>query len=90
MSINFLNNGIGPSAGGCTGQSPQNCNPNLSSHCSMPNTYLTHREMMSFSAIGRNERNQLMKAYLSYPPVMAGSTKPLKLPVVPANGIGVL
>lgn len=91
MSINFLNNGIGPGAGGCTGQSPQNCSPDYNG-CTQPGGPIMHSRFangqVSFTPMSHLERNQWMRMKLSRPAQKKMVTK--NLPSIPSNGVAVV
>ena len=98
MSLNFMfNNGVGPGAGGCTGQSPQNCVSDMDGCQAMPGgpimyTKLTRGNGVGFVGMTNMQKSQFLSAQISNPLQMAKSraSAPIKTPVVPTNGVGVL
>lgn len=95
MSLNFLyNNGLGPGAGGCTGQSPQNCDIDSPGCCSMSagpilSSKLRVSQNVSFRPMNIAERIQFVQAQ-NNPALREKDPVRVNLPTVPANGIGVI
>jgi hypothetical protein len=95
MSLNFLfNNGIGPGAGGCNGQSLQNCGIDSPGCCSMPagpvlSSKFRTSQNMSFKPMNSLESIQFVKAQKSNPAMKTQKSNPVKSQV-PSNGIGIL
>lgn len=95
MSISFpFNNGIGPGAGGCAGQSPLNCNTDYSGCCSTPagptlSAYLSTRNV-SFTPMNITDSVQWVQAQSK--PYVQDKKLPKLLPhkKTPLNTIGVI
>jgi hypothetical protein len=88
MSFPF-NNGLGP--GGCSGQSPQNCNTDFSGCCTMPAGPVMSSRMsngVSFREMTPMEKSQIIKA--SKRPNLRAGTSMFKVPSVPQSGVGVI
>lgn len=92
--MNFLNNGIGPGAGSCAGQSSQNCSSDFSNCCSMsggPSLYSRFANgRVSFSPMSPLQRSQWLQSQASQPSQKIKVPAPVRLPSVPLNGIGIL
>ena len=92
--MNFIfNNGIGPAAGGCNGQSPQNCSIDFSGCCTMPygphlSARLSNRQNTSFRPMSVSESIQFVQAQKN--PAFRPKSKIVNLPKVPVNGVGVI
>jgi len=95
MSLNFLfNNGLGPGAGGCNGQSAQNCSVDLSGCCTMPagpvlSSRLGTSQNVSFRPMSIAESVQYVQAQKN-PALRPAKSGMVKLPSVPMNGVGVV
>ena len=90
MSMNFLNNGIGPSAGGCNGQSPKNCSGNGTGCCATPGGYLLN-SIVNKGSFTFNQMNNLQKSqWLQKQNYRVRKNEVVKVQSAPSNGIGVI
>lgn len=95
MSLNFLfNNGLGPGAGACNGQSPQNCSLDSPGCCSMPagpilSSKLRTSQNLSFRPMNMSESIMFIQAQKN-PAMRPRRSNIVNLPRVPAQGVGVV